>query len=160
MLIVALAITAPRQALLSSLTAVIGSVIGSWILFAIGRKGGSAYLDRYLNQPRGEKLRLRFQRYGLVSVFVPAFIPFAPLPLKVFVLSSGAFGVSLYKFLGTIVLARLGRYLGLAVLALHLGSDTWRWLAEQKLELAIAAVTLLGVGWAIVHWWHSRTAAR
>ena len=70
--------------------AIVGSVAGSLGLFYIARKGGEAYLLRHTTSGRGARLRAWFLEYGLLTVFVPAFVPVIPLPLKIFVLSAGA----------------------------------------------------------------------
>ncbi len=43
---------------------------GNYILFAIARKGGRAYLDARTKAGRAAKFREWFQRYGLLTVFI------------------------------------------------------------------------------------------
>lgn len=136
--VIGLAIALPRQAFWGATAAITGSVIGNWVLFWLARKGGKAYLERHLKGERAARLRQRFDQYGLVTVFVPAAVP-VPLPLKVFVLCSGALGVSAQRFLWTVALARLIRYAGLAWLALQLGDGTLGWLANHSAALAAVA---------------------
>ena len=72
-------------------------------LFFIARKGGEAYLHRHTLSAAARNLRAWFFEYGLLTVFVPAFVPVIPMPVKIFILSAGALGVSPLTF--TIVLA-------------------------------------------------------
>ena len=64
-----------------------------------------------------------FRRYGLLTVFIPAVTPVLPLPLKVFVISAGAFHTPFGRFLLMILVARVIRYFGLAYLGLQFGAD-------------------------------------
>ena len=111
----------PRSAYFAALMAVLGSVAGNIGLF-IGSRQGARWLSR--GEPaggRGGRFREWFQRYGLLTVFVPAVVPFIPLPLKVFVVSAGALRTSFGRFLAVIAVARGIRYFGEAWLGLQLG---------------------------------------
>ncbi len=63
-----------------------------------------------------------FQKYGLVTVFVPALVPLPFLPFKAFAACAGAMGVSRWRFLGVLAVGRILRYLGLAYLGVKLGT--------------------------------------
>jgi len=143
-LIVAIAATNPAAGWLTAALAVVGSAIGSLVLFGIARKGGQAYLDRHTVSPRATRLRAWFQQYGLVTVFVPALIPF-PMPLKVFVLSAGATGVPPSRFLAVILAARIPNYFAMAWLGMRLGDGALPWLKSHTLEFSIAGLVLIGV---------------
>src|SRR5947209_15560499 len=112
-LLVWVAVTSPQYAYAAAGMAVLGSIIGSLILLFIARKGGEAYLDRYTAKPRGARLRSWFLEFGLLTIFVPALIPI-PMPLKIFILSAGALGVSPLVFTLLLLAARIPRYFGLA----------------------------------------------
>ena len=91
-LVVWVSVTNPSAAYLAAGMAVLGSLIGSLVLFLIARKGGEAYLDRHTVSRRAARLRNWFLEYGLLTVFVPAVVPIVPMPLKVFILSAGGYG--------------------------------------------------------------------
>ncbi|MEP7363280.1 MAG: VTT domain-containing protein [Acidobacteriota bacterium] len=141
-LIVAIAATNPAEGWLTAAVAVVGSAIGSMVLFEIARKGGQLYLDRHTASPRTRKLREWFQHYGLVTVFVPALIPF-PMPLKVFVLSAGATGVPPLRFLAVVVAARIPCYFAMAWLGMHLGDEALPWLKAHTLLFSVVGLTLI-----------------
>jgi hypothetical protein len=84
---------APRPLTWSAASAIAGSLLGMMFLFWLARKGGEKYLDKHASGPRAMRFRRWFDRYGLVTVFIPALVPLVPLPMKVFVLSAGALGV-------------------------------------------------------------------
>ena len=74
-MIVLIAVTNRSQAYWAALAAIAGSLIGSLVLFLIARKGGEEYHRRHTSSVRGAKLRAWFHEYGLLTVFVPAFVP-------------------------------------------------------------------------------------
>lgn len=142
-LLVATAALSPTQAYLSAFMATLGSALGSMFLYYVGRRGGRAYLDRVTADGFAKTLRTQFQTYGLISVFIPALLPI-PLPLKVFVLSAGALGVSPRSFLLTMLAARIPRYIGLAYLGSQLGENSIGWLKQHVWHLlGVAAVLAL-----------------
>jgi membrane protein YqaA with SNARE-associated domain len=136
---------APGHAYFTALMAVLGSVAGNIFLFHAARHG-----RRLLGKgepPPGKRERFNkwFQRFGLLTVFIPAVTPFIPLPLKVFVISAGAMHTSFKRFLIIIIVARVIRYFGEAYLGLQLGRDAEGFLIRNGwtitgIALAIAFV--------------------
>jgi undecaprenyl-diphosphatase len=143
-LVVLLAVADPARAWVAALVAVAGSVIGSYILYLIARRGGRAYLDARTQSGRAAKFREWFQRYGLLTVFIPTLLPI-PLPMKVFVLSAGAMSVSPAAFLAVVALARLIRYLGLAWLGGQVGERSLDYLKQHVWHLLGLAALLFAV---------------
>jgi uncharacterized membrane protein YdjX (TVP38/TMEM64 family) len=74
------------------------------------------------------------------------------MPLKVPVVCAGALGVPRRAFLGTLLAARLPRYLGLAWLGQQLGTDAFGWLRGHGWHVlafaAFLAVALYALVWA------------
>lgn len=153
-LIVLIAVTNHEQAYLAAGAAIAGSLIGSLILFLIARKGGEEYHRRHTSSPRGAKLRAWFHEYGLLTVFVPAFVPIIPLPLKIFIISAGALEESPITFSIVLLAARIPRYVFLAWLGSRLGADTIPYLRQHiwgLVLLAIALFVILYFGVRTVH---------
>ena len=105
------------------------------------------------------RLRGWFQVYGLVTVFIPAFLPIPGLPLKIFVLSAGALGVSPLRFLLLILTARIPRYFGLAWLGSHFGSETMPWIKSHGGTLAVLGLIVAAV-MSLAMKWHARRIAQ
>ena len=103
------------------------------MLFLIARKGGEEYHRRHTSSARGAKLRAWFHEYGLLTVFVPAFVPVIPLPLKIFIISAGALEESPVTFSIVLLAARIPRYMFLAWLGSRLGADTIPYLRRAYL---------------------------
>ncbi len=123
----------PHVAYFTALLAVVGSVMGNAVLFLAARQGNRMFSKS--EPPPGKRQRFLefFQRYGLLTIFFPAVVPFVPLPLKVFVISAGAFRTPFGKFLAAITLARVIRYFALAYLGLQLGARCERLSHAQRL---------------------------
>ena len=143
----------------SAAAAIVGSVIGSFGLFYIARKGGEAYLDRYTSRGRGRKFRAWFQEYGLVTVFVPAFV-IVPLPMKIFVISAGALEVRPRTFGIVLTAARIPRYLFLAWLGTRLGYQTGPYLRQHIWEFGGLAVVLFIVLYLAIRLLHGKRPKR
>jgi membrane protein YqaA with SNARE-associated domain len=152
--IVLVAMVDRSQGYLAAAAAIAGSLIGSLVLFMIARKGGAEYHRRHTSSPRGAKLRAWFHEYGLLTVFVPAFVPIIPLPLKIFIISAGALEESPMTFSIVLLAARIPRYMFLAWLGSRLGADTIPYLRQHIWELVLLAAALFVVlyfGVRIVH---------
>lgn len=149
MLVVGVAAADHKAAWWAAGMAVLGSLVGSYALFYIARKGGEAYLARYTSQGRGARFKRWFERYGLVTVFVPAAVPI-PLPMKVFVLSAGAMEVSPVWFGVVLLAARVPRYFIIAWLGTRLGPQTLPYLKAHIGALLLIAVALCGLFFLII----------
>jgi membrane protein DedA with SNARE-associated domain len=144
-LVVFLAAQLPAQAMWLATVAVIGSVAGNFILFLIARRGGRAFLDKRSTSARAKRFRHWFDRYGLSTVFVAALVPLPVMPLKIFVLSSGALGSKPIRFLLVFLAARIPRYVGLALLGQAMGNHAMDYLKHHVWHLLGFAVALLAL---------------
>lgn len=159
-LVVFMAAVDHAQAYWSAAAAVLGSLIGSVFLFYLARKGGEAYLHRHTLSPRGAGLRAWFQEYGLLTIFVPAFVPIIPMPMKIFILSAGALGVSPLTFIIVLLAGRIPRYFFLAWLGTRLGRGTLPYLRHHIWELVALAVGLFAILYLGISWAHRHRALR
>jgi membrane protein YqaA with SNARE-associated domain len=148
-LLIAISANRPTLAYPSAVCAIAGSLIGASVLFAIARKGGQVFLEKYIASGAGKRLHAWFEQYGLITVFVPAVSPL-PMPMKIPVFCAGALEVSWTAFLTVMLIARAIRYFALAYLAQRYGGATlgflkthWGAVLMIALSLAIAAVIAL-----------------
>src|SRR5215510_596881 len=123
----------------------IGSVIGCSLLYAVGRKGGEAFLRKTFAGERLARVQRWYQRHGVLAVIIPSLLP-PPTPFKVFVLSAGTFGISWPKFLTAVVIGRGIRYFSEGILALLYGSAAIQFVQENfgKIGLVVAIVIVIG----------------
>jgi membrane protein DedA with SNARE-associated domain len=148
-LVVFLAARNPASGYLAAGLATAGSAIGSMFLFYVGRKGGEEFLDKRTQSGWPKRLRQWFHHYGGLAVFIPVLIP-APLPVKIFVLSAGALGMNRGHFLLIVILARLGRYFGLAYLGAQMGTLPLQYVKTHAWQLALASLGVFVVLYAAV----------
>ncbi len=140
-LLIAIAVNKPWQAYLAAACAILGSLAGSLILFSIARKGGEVLLSKQIASRQGKRLHSWFERYGLITVFVPALSPL-PMPMKIPVFCAGALEVRPTYFITVVLTARIIRYFALAYLALHYGGQTFQFLKAHAIGVAGLAVLL------------------
>jgi membrane protein YqaA with SNARE-associated domain len=152
------AVETPERAYFAALMAVVGSAGGNITLFLLARSGGRRFIK--IEPPPGKMRRFRrwVERYGLLTVFIPAVTPLVPLPLKVFVISAGAMRTSPGRFLLVILLARVIRYFGEAYLGVRLGLDAGGFLKQNAWNIVGIALGLVLVVAVIMKWIESRQA--
>ncbi len=140
-LLIAVATDKPGQAYFAAACAIGGSLAGSLILFGIARKGGEVLLMKHISGRMGARLHIWFQRYGLITVFIPAISPL-PLPMKIPVFCAGALNVRIAYFIFVVLTARVIRYLALAYLARHYGHSSVQFLLKHGVALGLAGIGL------------------
>jgi membrane protein DedA with SNARE-associated domain len=159
-LLITVAIRTPQYAWIAAILAVIGSMGGNYLLFRAARYGSGWLIREKPDTPPGrrEKFRQWFARYGLLTVFVPAVVPFVPLPLKVFVVSAGAVRTPASRFLSVILAARVIRYFGQAWLAIRLGEDAHGFLTHNAWSMAAVVLTMSLALVGAIRWYGRRRA--
>jgi membrane protein YqaA with SNARE-associated domain len=131
--------------------ATIGSVLGGYLTYRLGRKGGERALARRLSKKRIESVHRAFERWGFATVFVPALLP-PPAPLGPCLLGAGAMNYPLPKFLAALTAARALRFTLVAYLASLYGQRVFRFLMRHyrvMLWALIMLAVLAGVSVAI-----------
>jgi membrane protein YqaA with SNARE-associated domain len=158
-LLILIAVKSPDQAPLAALLAVAGSLAGNTVLYLAARKGGRKFLAQSQKPGKAHKFRVWFQRYGLVTIFIPALLPI-PMPLKLFVASAGALGTKLRSFVLVVAGARILRFGGSAWLGATIGLSSAGFLKSHTWHFLTAAVILFLVLYLLIRvndHWRSRT---
>jgi membrane protein YqaA with SNARE-associated domain len=158
-LLVAIATRRPEQSYWAAASAIAGSLIGSLILFLLARKGGEVLLAKHISGRTGKRMHDWFQRYGLVTVFVPAISP-VPLPMKIPVFCAGALNVRLAYFVFVVALARIIRYFALAYLGRRYGHFTGQFLRQHGLAIGAGALMIAIAVALALRLYQRRKAAR
>ena len=96
----------------------------------------------------------------MLTIFIPAFVPVIPMPMKIFILSAGAMGVSPWTFVLVLSGARIPRYVFLAWLGTKLGKDTLPYLGHHLWQFILLAATLFVILYYGIRWLHHRTRLR
>lgn len=140
-MLVVLAASNPESAYLYAAVTIAASLLGGVLLFFLARKGGEALLARHTSTGNGRKFKKWFLRYGLATLFIPAFV-IVPLPLKVFVICAGALGIPFRSYILTLLVARIPRFIALAWLGATYGKDAWPWLRSHAWHMGGVALLL------------------
>ncbi len=133
--------------------ATLGSLIGCFVLYAAGRKGGEVFLRRRFKAAHVDRAFRLYRRFGMLVVLVPALLP-PPAPLKIFVLLSGAAGLSPLAFGLAVVIGRGVRYFAQAWLAATYGDRAGEFLARYGGEAILVLTALIVVGGIGYVLWH------
>jgi len=123
---------------------VLGSVIGCFLLYSIGRKGGSPLLRRRFAQSKIDRAELLFKKYGILTVLIPSILP-PPLPFKIFVLSAGVFRLNALVFLGAVVIGRTIRYAMWGILAVLYGNAVKVYMQENLNLVGTILLVIFGL---------------
>jgi len=135
--------------------ATVGSVIGAYITFRIGRKTGWALLRRRLRDGKVPALVHLFPQWGAGALAASTAVPL-PFPTSMFFLAAGASNYPTSRYLAIVTICRAARYAAIAVVADHYGRhfvralrhplEYWGWL------LLLAAIVLALTGtWILIN---------
>jgi membrane protein YqaA with SNARE-associated domain len=125
---------------LAAIAALAGSILGGYLTWSAGVKGGEAALHRYLPKRFARRMTGWVEKHGTLAVATSALLP-PPFPLMPFVLAAGALGVSRKKFFLSFGLARAFRYSLVA------------WLAATYGRAMVRAFRHYLNGWSTIFMW-------
>jgi membrane protein YqaA with SNARE-associated domain len=134
----------PGRAFYYATMTTLGSVTGASLLYGLARWRGFPFLERRFPASRIQSVFELVRRYGPLAVVLPSILP-PPFPFKIFVLSSGALGLSAPRFVAAIVVGRSVRYFGEAWLATLYGEQALAFLHENATNVMVGALLLAGV---------------
>jgi membrane protein YqaA with SNARE-associated domain len=138
-----------------ALVTTLGSVAGCYALYAVGRKGGEAFLRKRFHARHVDRAMDTFRRYGMLAVIVPSLLP-PPMPFKIFVLAAGVAGMRPFDFVIAVTIGRGVRYFGEGLVALWYGEQALTFLHENARTVGLwLAIAVLVAGGAWV-WWKRR----
>jgi membrane protein YqaA with SNARE-associated domain len=141
-LMVGLVAKYPARLLWYAAMPTIGSIAGSYTIYALARRGGEAFLRRRLHERHVDRAFDVFRKYGLLAVAVPSVMP-PPVPFKIFVLTAGAARVSRRDFLVAISVGRGARFFGEALLAAWYGPAAVDIIREHAVAIAVVITVII-----------------
>ncbi len=141
-----------------AIMATIGSLIGGYLTFRIGVKGGKETLEKKLSKRRAEKVYRIFERYGFWSIVVGAMSP-PPVPIVPFLIAAGAMKYPKQKFFAALALGRSIRYSIVAYLGAMYGRHVFNWLGLYYRPVLYALIALAVAG-GLVAWYYWRRFKR
>jgi membrane protein YqaA with SNARE-associated domain len=149
-----------KSAILLATCALAGSILGGYLTWSAGRKGGGVALERYVPKNLLGKVTGWVERHGAWSIGLAAILP-PPVPLTPFLLAAGALHVPRARFLVFYGSARAIRYGLLAWLGLTYGRHILRlWQSElsgwsERILWIYGGLVVLGIGYGV---WKFRKA--
>ncbi|GHE04934.1 cytochrome B561 [Defluviimonas sp. 20V17] len=145
-LIIPMIIARPHHAWRVATVALVGSVLGGMLGYAIGavlfQQLGEPILQFYGKMHAAEEFAARFNHYGAWAVLIAGITPF---PYKVITIVSGWTHLNLWVFMIASVLARGARFFVIAALLRVFGAPV-RDFIERRLGLVFTLAVLLLIG--------------
>lgn len=123
---------------------IIGSVIGCFLLYSVGRKGGGPLLRKKFSQQRIERAERLFEKYGILTVVIPSILP-PPMPFKIFVLSAGVFQMKPGEFLVAVIVGRTIRYFTWGILAVLYGDAVKLYMQQNLNQIGVVLFAFFGL---------------
>jgi membrane protein YqaA with SNARE-associated domain len=154
-MVVAQAVALPQQAYATAAMAVAGSTFGCFAAYLAARRAGRRVLSRFLAPRRSQQIEISLRRQGVWPLFMQTMLPL-PLPMRLWVLGAGAFGMQPFRFIATVFLARCVRYFGLAFVTLTFGERVILTLKERAWLFA-GLMLAGGLAWLV---WRIASAKR
>jgi membrane protein YqaA with SNARE-associated domain len=125
-----------------------GSMVGGYLTWSAGHKGGEVALARYVPKRFLGRISGLVQKHGVWSVALATILP-PPVPLTPFLLAAGALGMTRGRFMASYGAARALRYGLLAWLGMTYGRRIVT-LWQHKLNHWSAAILWTYVGLVVI----------
>jgi membrane protein YqaA with SNARE-associated domain len=138
-----------------ALMATVGSVVGGYLTFRLGRKGGEEALEKKIPEKRAKKVYSIFNKYGFWAVVVPALLP-PPVPIVPFLLTAGALKYSRRKFIAALTLGRGVRYTVVAYLGRLYGGWVLNVASKYYKPLLITLIAIGVVAGAVALYYYKK----
>ena len=132
-----------------------GSVIGAYLTYRIGEKGGKEVLEKKIGEKRAEKVYRKVEEAGFTSVFVSVLIP-PPFPIVPVLVAAGALQIPQRKFLSAVAAGRAIRFTIDGLLGVFFGRAIINFFSQYYKPALYALVGLAvagGIG-ALVYYKH------
>jgi undecaprenyl-diphosphatase len=144
----------PELLLWIALAATVGSTLGCFVLYGIGRKGGEKALARF-DPGKVARMERRMRDYGVWVVAASVMAP-PPFPTKLVILAAGVLGIRKGRFGLSVFAGRFARYLLVACLAARYGDQAAGVLSRHYPAVSVVLVVILAVLFLVRRRWRAR----
>jgi membrane protein DedA with SNARE-associated domain len=124
------------------LMSTVGSVMGAYLTYRIGEKGGEETLEKRIGKARAEKVYKKVEKAGFMTIAVSVLIP-PPFPIVPVLLAAGALQIPPKKFLAAVAVGRAIRFTIDAMLGIFFGRAILSFFAQYYKP---ALYSLIGLG--------------
>lgn len=128
-----------------AIMATVGSVLGAYLTYRIGEKGGEEVLEKKIGKQRAEKVYAKFEKAGFTTVVVGVLIP-PPFPIVPVLLAAGILQYPTRKFLAAIAFGRAVRFTIDAMLGIYFGRAILGFFSQYYKPALYALIGLAIVG--------------
>jgi membrane protein YqaA with SNARE-associated domain len=139
--------------------ATIGAVVGGFLTYRLGKKGGEETLEKKIGKARAKKVYTRFRTHGFPTIVIGAVLP-PPFPMVPLLVAAGALHYPRKKFVAALALGRALRFVAVAFLAHVYGKSILGWLSKyyKPLLYILVALAVLGALGALIYfkWYRPR----
>jgi membrane protein YqaA with SNARE-associated domain len=130
------------------LAATLGSTLGCSVIWLVGKRGGEGLMIRRFGAEPVARARAALLRWDIAALAIPAISP-PPVPVKLFLLAAGVFGLPFRRFVVTVGVARAVRFGGCALLGRLYGQRALDglealgpWFASKRAILLVAGAAI------------------
>jgi len=150
-LLIALAISIPaksfRYAFICSIGSVIGGLFGYFIGYGFMDIVGFRIIEFYDLHAQYEKLKISYEKYDVLIVFIAAF---TPIPYKLITITAGAFNINIFTFTIASAIGRAARFYLVAWLIHRFGGHISKFIDKYFNILSVIFVILLIAGYLLI----------
>ena len=144
--LIPLSLLNPNLAFLYALITTAASMVGGFIGYYVGKKGGKPIVNKFVSLEKLDRVKIFYNKYDMWAIVIAAF---SPIPYKVFAISAGLFDLNIKRFMIASFIGRGGRFFLIAALIYIFGQPI-KALLSSYFEIFTVAVLVLLVGGIIV----------
>ena len=124
--------------------ATLGAVIGGYLTYRLGRKGGKEVLERKIGKDRADKVYKKFEKHGFSTIVIGSIIP-PPFPIVPVLMAPGILKYPTRKFLAALALGRGLRFFTVAFIGRIYGKQILHFFALYRMPAIWFLLSLAGI---------------
>ncbi len=141
----------PGRAWIYASGCVLGTVMGSFFIYFLGRTGARFFKRKPSDQEMG-RAKKWLAKNDFLTVLVASLLP-PPLPLKPILLGSGALRISPLRFVCALMVGGVLRFGAEAWIGVRYGMGGEEFLKRNVVWISLGFVAIVVVSALIYHWW-------
>jgi len=146
--LIALCLAVPKLSFVYALMSTVSSVAGIATGYGIGRFGGRKLLVKLVKPRMLVLVKREFHKYHAWAMAIACF---TPLPIKVFALAAGAFGVPFKSTMIVSFFSRAARFFLISTLFFFYGERIKVWVLDYMNWVMIGIIVFIIIGFVIWH---------
>lgn len=144
--LIPLSLLNPKLSFFYALITTLFSMMGGFIGYYIGKKGGKPIVKKFVSLEKLERVKTFYNKYDMWAILIAAF---SPIPYKVFAVSAGLFDLNIKRFMIASLIGRGSRFFLIAALIYIFGPPI-KSILSSYFEIFTVAVLVVLVGGIIV----------